>query len=159
MNIASISDDLYEALKEVYNTIDNNKNEIFKEGEFIYHEIKYTYEIQKNIRKALKNYDDYCKNLFKIDFDSITTRLLTSEENENISKPFVNITPTTCVNFKELILSLLRHQRWTINDVKFSEKGNLESINIKFASEFALGNSPWDPRISGQKVPSQNETI
>lgn len=54
--------------------------------------------------------------------------------------------PTTCINFKELVLSLLKHQGWTINDVKFSDKGNLESINIKFSSEFSLGNSPWDPR-------------
>lgn len=58
--------------------------------------------------------------------------------------------PTTCVNFKELVLSVLKHQGWTINDVKFSDKGNLESINIKFSNEFSLGNSPWDPRLVGQ---------
>jgi len=54
--------------------------------------------------------------------------------------------PTTCVKFKELVFLILKNQGWTINDVKFSDKGNLESINIKFASEFTLGNSPWDPR-------------
>ena len=32
--------------------------------------------------------------------------------------------------------------------IKFSDNGNIDSINIKFTSEFTLGNSPWDPRES-----------
>lgn len=51
-----------------------------------------------------------------------------------------------CNALKILVINVLKHKDWTINDVKFSDKGNLESINIKFASEFTLGNSPWDPR-------------
>lgn len=57
-----------------------------------------------------------------------------------------NTIPTTCIKLKELVLSVLRHQGWTINDIKFSDNGNVESINIKFANKFTLGNSPWDPR-------------
>lgn len=52
----------------------------------------------------------------------------------------------TCNALKILVIDVLKHKDWTINDIKFSDKGNVDSINIKFASEFTLGNSPWDPR-------------
>lgn len=52
----------------------------------------------------------------------------------------------TCNTLKILVIDVLKQKDWSINDVKFYEDGNLESIKIKFASKFTLGNSPWDPR-------------
>jgi hypothetical protein len=53
--------------------------------------------------------------------------------------------PQRCNDFKRLVLSALKNTDWIVNDVQFDDD-NVESINIKFTSEFSLGNSPWDPR-------------
>jgi hypothetical protein len=51
----------------------------------------------------------------------------------------------TCDSLKKLVLSVLKHKDWIINDIEFSND-DVHSVNIKFKSAFTLGNSPWDPR-------------
>jgi hypothetical protein len=64
MQISKVSKQLYDALKQLYELIDHNKNPNLEEGEFILHEVQYYSEIQRKIRNALKDYED-CQSIYK----------------------------------------------------------------------------------------------
>lgn len=85
-------------------------------------------------------------NFIKLDVEKIYQEIADNqkESDEQAHKYAENY--KTCDALKHLVSCVLKHKDWTINDVKFSDKGNVDSINIKFTSEFTLGNSPWDPR-------------
>lgn len=111
------------------------------------------YDIIGEIKSKTRRIDPEEYRRIKI----MAQRLINDELQEEVDKkessmPCNGLNPPTpyfyCDTLKKLVLSTLKHKGWTINDVKFSDKGNVESINIKFSSQFTLGgtNNPWDPR-------------
>jgi hypothetical protein len=60
--ISNVARQLYDSLKELYEQIDHNEK--LKEGEFIMHEIKYSYKMQEKLKRALDDYDN-CLSIYK----------------------------------------------------------------------------------------------